>query len=68
MTPEQFVYWLQGYVEIARPTGLVWEEIANHLQLVLSKKTPTPGAEKIPSPRVPFALPDSLLRRGAVTC
>lgn len=43
MTAEQFVYWLQGYVEIADPQGKVWDEIRNHLKLVLTKKTPVDG-------------------------
>ena len=50
MTAEQFVYWLQGFVEICSPhkRGIggaeeqahVWQEIKNHLDLVLTKKTP----------------------------
>lgn len=48
MTPEQFVYWLQGYVEICKPQErsneyydvAAWQEIKNHLDLVLLKQTP----------------------------
>lgn len=49
MTPEQFVYWLQGFVEISKPEKYsgdfqhAWLEIKNHLDLVLTKKTPTLG-------------------------
>jgi hypothetical protein len=42
MTPENFVYWLQGFMEIAKPTYLdafQIQEIRNHLALVLDKKT-----------------------------
>ena len=47
MTPENFVYWLQGWFELndtidhregATPETL--EAIRNHLNLVLNKKTP----------------------------
>lgn len=51
MTPEQFVYWLQGFVEVAKPETWhrgdfsqhetdVWKEIKNHLDLVLTKVSP----------------------------
>ncbi len=42
MTIEQFIYWLQGYVEISGevPNKKQWQEIKNHLALVLDKKTP----------------------------
>lgn len=48
MTPEQFVYWLQGFVEMARPhervteyyDNIAWKEIKNHLDLVLTKVSP----------------------------
>lgn len=43
MTPEQFVYWLQGFVELGGetpPTKEQWESIAAHLRLVFNKKTP----------------------------
>jgi hypothetical protein len=42
MTPEQFCYWLQGYVEITgqEPTIEQWQIIKDHLQTVFNKVTP----------------------------
>lgn len=42
MTPEQFIYWLQGYAEISdkAPTEKQWEVIKDHLKLVFDKQTP----------------------------
>lgn len=42
MTPEQFVYWLQGYAEISgsAPTEEQWQVVKDHLQLVFKKETP----------------------------
>jgi len=45
MTPEQFVYWLQGFVEIRekQEVGLTereWDIIKDHLQTVFNKVTP----------------------------
>ena len=44
MTPENFCYWLQGFIEIENPKTINTQqvqEIKNHLQLVFEKKTPT---------------------------
>lgn len=49
MTPEQFVYWLQGFLETANPKEIGEKEtqiIKDHLQTVFKKETPfypTPG-------------------------
>lgn len=45
MTSEQFVYWLQGYFEITGAESLTDREliIADHLQSVFNKETPTRG-------------------------
>lgn len=42
MTPEQFVYWLQGFSEIngAAPTAAQWKVIQEHIALVFEKRTP----------------------------
>lgn len=42
MTPEQFVYWLQGFSELndAVPTARQWAVIQDHLAQVFDKKTP----------------------------
>jgi len=51
MTPEQFVYWLQGYMEMANPSSLNMREtriIKDHLALVFDKKTPEREEEKEP--------------------
>jgi|688.fasta_scaffold953144_1 hypothetical protein len=44
MTPENFVYWLQGYLELSNVSELSKEQtqiIKDHIKLVLDKKTPT---------------------------
>jgi hypothetical protein len=43
MTPENFVYWFQGWLELERPEAITSEQlevIKNHLQLVFNKVTP----------------------------
>jgi len=45
MTPEQFTYWLQGFVEIreTEQVGLTereWDIIKDHLKTVFHKVTP----------------------------
>ena len=42
MTPEQFTYWLQGFVEIrgSTPTPGEWDIIKDHLATVFNKVTP----------------------------
>jgi len=43
MTAEQFVYWLQGYLEISNPSFITKDEIEiiqDHIKLVFDKQTP----------------------------
>lgn len=42
MTPDQFVYWLQGFAELhpAPPSPEQWQAIRDHLALVFDKCTP----------------------------
>lgn len=43
MTPNDFVYWLQGYAEIGDSATLTphqWSVVKDHLGLVLHKVTP----------------------------
>lgn len=43
MNPINFVYWLQGFLEIGDPKSLnevQIQEIRNHIALVLDKQTP----------------------------
>ena len=45
MTPEQFVYWLQGYLEIVKPETITAEELAvikEHMAKVLTYKPIAP--------------------------
>ena len=47
MTPEQFAYWLHGFMELgngAAPTAEQWKSIREHLGTVFKKVTP-PVAE-----------------------
>lgn len=58
MTPEQFVYWLQGFSEItgSTPSEKQWEIIQDHLQLVFEKVTPERIIRNnIPLPALPTA-------------
>lgn len=43
MTPENFTYWMQGYVELVGevPTKEQWKSIVEHLELVFTKVTAT---------------------------
>lgn len=59
MTPEQFTYWLQGYVEIGgHVDGLnadQWRVVRDHLKTVFHKVTPnytTPNDKEI-APYIP---------------
>lgn len=56
MTPEQLVWWLHGFFEIAKPTTLNEEqvqEIKNHLDLMFNKVTPVkPLSIKIDTTRL----------------
>lgn len=61
MTPEQFCYWMQGFVELSGgnpPTTDQWTSIGEHLQQVFNKKTPpikiTPAPEVNPAQVPPF--------------
>lgn len=43
MTPEQFAYWLQGFVELnggKQPEPEQWQSIQDHLKTVFVKVTP----------------------------
>lgn len=43
MTPDQFVYWLQGFLELADPKALSESQITiirEHLRTVFHKVTP----------------------------
>ena len=43
MTPTEFVYWLQGFLEIADPKKLTKQQIEiikDHISLVMDKQTP----------------------------
>ena len=43
MTPENFAYWLKGWVELQNPTEITKEQlqiIQDHLNLVFRKETP----------------------------
>jgi hypothetical protein len=57
MTPEQFCYWLQGFMEVGYPTSIdaaQIEIIRDHLDLVFEKVTPNRDIREVracaPSP------------------
>jgi hypothetical protein len=52
MTSDQFLYWLQGFMEVANPKTLNESQvqiIRDHLNLVFDKKTPIIYPEKPPT-------------------
>lgn len=56
MTAEQFVYWLQGFMEVSNPDTINKSEtqvIKDHLQLVFNKQTP----DRYPNVSIPFVQP-----------
>jgi hypothetical protein len=66
MTPENFVYWLNGFFEISGSKNLTEEQVQvlkDHLKLVLTKKTPnititqSPFIDIVPctSPNIDFS-------------
>lgn len=75
MTPEQFVYWLQGFVEIREKesTGLSereWNIITDHLKTVFHKVTPTEtigGQDTQPVPFPPYPI-DPGFFQGKIIC
>jgi hypothetical protein len=69
MTPEQFAYWLQGFVELgnsAAPTPEQWKSIREHLDTVFKKVTPpvqTGPADSVKDPNAGQSL-EEILRRS----
>ena len=62
MTPENFVYWLQGFVEMngrENPTPEQWNSIRDHLKTVFIKVTP-PLLVPIPPPTRYYESPITL--------
>ncbi|KVT86281.1 hypothetical protein WT25_11040 [Burkholderia territorii] len=50
MTPEQFAYWLQGFVELTQgqtPNPAQWKSICEHLEKVFTKVTPPVGGTNV---------------------
>ncbi|MOA50053.1 hypothetical protein D3C78_1730250 [compost metagenome] len=63
MTPEQFAYWLQGFVELgggAQPTPEQWRSISEHLQTVFTKVTPPVRVSDSTLPRAFPTIPPGL--------
>lgn len=51
MTPEQFAYWLAGFVELTRgrsPDPAQWKSICEHLNTLFNKVTPVVGERDEP--------------------
>lgn len=57
MTPESFVYWLQGFAELnpsmEQPTPEQWKSITEHLKAVFVKVTPEVKIQINPGPSAP---------------
>jgi len=55
MTPENFTYWLQGFVELnqAVPTEAQWRSIKEHLSLASKLSQTSVSKETVVSPAGP---------------
>lgn len=66
MSPEQFIYWFQGFAELTPnpPDARQWDQIREHVALVFKKVTPPLGYKgnehKPPAP--PPAPPTRIVR------
>jgi hypothetical protein len=66
MTPENFTYWLQGFLEISKATGIndiQLQEIKNHLKLTLDNKN-----DLYPVSRKPYLASEIITHPIAITC
>lgn len=66
MTTEQFVYWLQGFLELSGATTLNEQQIQvikEHIALVLTKVTPS-GVTPVPA----ITVPNTLSLPWLITC
>lgn len=65
MTPEQFSYWMKGFVELnpnAMLTATQWQIVKDHLALVHQKVTPVRMPDFGNTPGVmPFQNPPALM-------
>lgn len=64
LTPEQFCYWLNGFIELhgQPPTPAQWESIKEHLALVFTKVTGTRANEwRIAPSSLPLGSPDGAI-------
>ena len=77
MTPEQFTYWLQGFVEINNPETFDKKQtqiLKDHLNLVFDKITPDRNKEEtdftqfFPSKKLTGIKPRKCLNKRKVAC
>lgn len=71
MTPEQFVYWLQGWCEMnggKMPSQEQWNMINNHLKTVFNKVTPPLTPPFSPVPNTPWPNPYPWNKPGEIVC
>jgi len=74
MTPEQFVYWLQGFMETANPKKIDEKQtiiIKDHLKLVFKKETPSREnfkLEDFTNYEMPRSFPPQDFPPGTIIC
>lgn len=72
MTPQDFTYWLQGFVEMTEAdtiSDVQWKMIKDHLKLTVNKQTPSyPKVMPAPMPQTDLFQPSWDLSKLAITC